>query len=462
MALIEDEQRRNLSFSHKRMISKLINIGVTEALSLQQVKRVKLLNQMALIYIAVVGVKWINELIVVDLVGFSITSFLMSLFGVNLLLNHLEKYELCKLYFVGVNAFVLIFINIIFGRGFGSEFLIFPLIIVIILFFDSNKLKIIWMGIFGACYLGTQLFLSYNEPLLIENLSPSSFYFTLTAAAIGIFILSNLFVSENTLFGKKMIGLLSAVQGKNKELETANKELERFTFVASHDLKTPLRNINSFLQLIERGLEKGEINDLPEYLKYARTNAERMHNLIEDVLEFSRLKLENVSFKKIGLNVIVDEAMSNLQDIIESKNAKVIVDELPIIDCIEYQMVSLFQNLIENGIKYNDSEIPRINIRFKKDTNNYIILIEDNGIGIQPEYRDKIFDMFYRLHTVDKYSGTGIGLATSKKVVNHHNGQLKIESSNIKGTVFSIQLPIKTSYHKIEKLESEEISIHSN
>lgn len=230
----------------------------------------------------------------------------------------------------------------------------------------------------------------------------------------------------------------------NKLLEQSNAELERFAYIASHDLKSPLRNIISFLNLIERKLRNVHIgNDIREYLRFATENAWQMNTLIQDVLEFSRIDSETLEQKreKVDLNDTLVLAIQNLQESIRESGAEIIAAKLPIIEANSVHFLQLFQNIIGNGIKYNQQAQPKVEINYQLLNSTHIITIKDNGIGIDPQYHEQIFEMFKRLHTRDEYKGTGIGLAICKKIIQNLGGKIWIESDINQGSTFFISIP---------------------
>ena len=423
------------------MLNKLIYLGINENHTFSEVKRIKLLNEIVLLFSALVFLKMLHEMSALDIIGSSVTFFMFLTFISTLVFHYFKKIIFARIYFISILAIVLAVLNMLFGRGFGGEFCFFPVIITIIIFFDTLKTRLIWLGFFLFCYSISLIFLSYNEPIFIDNLSPSTFYFLFIACLAAVFWTASFFMRENNTYEIRMKELLEKLEIKNEGLEMANKELEKFAYVASHDLKTPLRNINSFLNLIQRKLNKGQTEEIPEFLEFATLNAKRMYSLIEDILEFSRFSNGEFSFVNEDLNEAVYTAISNIEEVINTKNAEVNCTHLPMIYCNKTQMTSLFQNLIENGLKYNKSTSPTINITCEDKGNMYEILIADNGIGIEKAYQDKIFEMFYRLHNQGEYEGSGIGLSTCKKIVTYHGGEIFIQSEQNKGTTFHIILP---------------------
>ncbi|MFC2062193.1 ATP-binding protein [Elusimicrobiota bacterium] len=226
-----------------------------------------------------------------------------------------------------------------------------------------------------------------------------------------------------------------------KELENSNKELEQFAYVASHDLKEPLRMISSYLQLIEKRYTDKLDESAKEYIGFAVSGAARMSALVSDLLEFSQIETGGKEFESINTNAVLDDVLISLKGLIEEKKAKVEYKALPAITCDESQVGRLFQNLISNAIKFCDKKIPVINISAIKENDELIFSVKDNGIGINPEYKDQIFEMFQRLHTDSDYPGTGIGLAVCKRIAIRHNGRIWVESEFGKGSIFYFAIP---------------------
>ncbi|MFZ4545270.1 MAG: sensor histidine kinase [Saprospiraceae bacterium] len=231
----------------------------------------------------------------------------------------------------------------------------------------------------------------------------------------------------------------------NQLLEQSNAELERFAYIASHDLKSPLRNIISFMNLIERKLRNSEDKDIKEYLRFVTENALQMNILIQDVLEFSKIDSDNSTTKKekIDLNDTLMLAVQNLHETLKENNAEIIAGKLPVLRANSVHALQLLQNMIANGIKYNQKEKPTIIITHKELENQHLITIKDNGIGIDKQYHEQIFEMFNRLHTRDEYKGTGIGLAICKKIVQNIGGKIWLESEPGQGSSFFISIPFE-------------------
>jgi PAS domain S-box-containing protein len=236
--------------------------------------------------------------------------------------------------------------------------------------------------------------------------------------------------------------LYTQVQELVSNLERSNAELERFAYVASHDLQEPLRMVTSYLQLLERRYKDKLDGDALEFINYAVDGSNRMKTLISDLLAYSRVGTRGKEFTLIDCEDVLGRVLNTLQVSIEENKAKVTHDPLPKVMADDAQLESLFQNLIGNAIKFHSQKQPRIHVGVKKDEKNWVFSVSDNGIGIDPQFFERLFIIFQRLHNREDYPGTGIGLAISKRIVERHNGRIWIESQPKKGSTFFFTLPI--------------------
>ncbi len=225
------------------------------------------------------------------------------------------------------------------------------------------------------------------------------------------------------------------------ELKRSNQELEQFAYVASHDLQEPLRMISSFTQLLERKYKDKLDTEALEYINFTVDGAKRMQLLINDLLAFSRVNTKGEEFKELDLEKVLDEVLFNLEIVIEENQAIITNDHLPRICADHGQMIQLFQNLLGNALKYRSQNIPQIHISARKIDKEWMFSVKDNGIGIDPQYNEQIFQIFRRLHTHDEYEGTGIGLAITKKIIQRHKGRIWVESELGKGSNFYFTIP---------------------
>jgi PAS domain S-box-containing protein len=230
---------------------------------------------------------------------------------------------------------------------------------------------------------------------------------------------------------------------KLEELARSNKELEQFAYVSSHDLQEPLRMIMSYLQLLQRRYQGNLDDKADKYIHFAVDGAFRMQNLINDILEFSRVTTITREPGPTNCEFILNQVLFNLKSFIKENKAIISHGSLPEVMIDSIQLVQIFQNLIINGIKFHSEVAPKIHIAAEKKANEWVFSVQDNGIGIDPQYSEKIFEIFKRLYTREKYSGTGIGLAICKKIIERHGGRIWVESELGKGSTFYFTLPIK-------------------
>jgi len=259
----------------------------------------------------------------------------------------------------------------------------------------------------------------------------------------------NLEIVKNDEIGTLEQGFLDmrdSVKQKITELEHKNEELQQFAYVASHDLQEPLRMVSSYVQLLARRY-KGKLDeDADDFIDFAVDGANRMHVLINDLLTYSRIGTKGNPFQLISTDDIIKEVLKNLSVTIEENKAEITYNSLPSIVADKNQLIQLFQNLLANAIKFKRGDVTKINIMAEERGGHWIFLIKDNGIGMDSEFTDRIFVIFQRLHNRSEYSGTGIGLAVCKKIVERHGGRIWVESQQGVGSTFHFIIP------KIEEL----------
>jgi light-regulated signal transduction histidine kinase (bacteriophytochrome) len=225
------------------------------------------------------------------------------------------------------------------------------------------------------------------------------------------------------------------------ELRRSNEELQQFAYVASHDLQEPLRMVTSYLQLIEQRYADQLDEQAHEFIDFAVGGATRMKQLINDLLAYSRVQTNREAFKPVDVSALVDSVLANLGSQIEETGAMVERDPLPTVRGNATLLTQLFQNLLNNALKFHGENAPKIEVRAERKGPMWQFAVRDNGIGLDPRYADRIFVLFQRLHSQTKYTGTGIGLTICKKVVESHAGEIWVESQPGQGATFFFTLP---------------------
>ncbi len=227
-----------------------------------------------------------------------------------------------------------------------------------------------------------------------------------------------------------------------QELSRSNAELQQFAYIASHDLQAPLGTISGYAKLLERRCQDQFDSQTYKFISNIISSCTRMQNLIDDLLEYSRVGRSQKPFVLTNCNLVVEDACANLQWAIRKNQAIVSRADLPLVMADSSQLVQLFQNLIGNAIKYRGGDRPMVYVSVSRQGDNWLFSVEDNGIGIAEQYQESIFQIFQRLHTEKKYSGTGIGLAICKKIVDRHGGRIWVESAPNRGAIFYFCLPV--------------------
>ena len=232
-----------------------------------------------------------------------------------------------------------------------------------------------------------------------------------------------------------------ALAARVEELARSNAEVEQFAYVASHDLQEPLRMVASYNQLLARRY-KGKLDDkADEFIGFTVDGVTRMQRLLNDLLACSRVGNRSREHESVDLGVIVDDATKNLERAIADETVVITRDPLPTVIGDEGQLVQLFQNLLGNAIKFHGTAAPRVHIGARMEEGAWLLWVKDNGIGIDPEYFQRVFVIFQRLHPREAYPGTGIGLAICKKIVERHGGRIWVESAPAEGSTIYFKLP---------------------
>lgn len=233
-----------------------------------------------------------------------------------------------------------------------------------------------------------------------------------------------------------------AVSRANTALEVSNRDLQQFVYAASHDLKEPLRMIKSYAQLTKKRYADKLDTAGKEFLDFMVDGATRMHALLEDLLKYSRASnFDNIARQFVDCNSVLSKTLANLEMALQEGGASIESEVLPVVSAHETHMIQLFQNLISNAIRYRSARPLEIHIKAVRQDNNWLFSVADNGIGIDPKFKDQIFLLFRRLHGVE-YSGTGIGLALCQRVVQHYGGRIWVESEVDRGATFYFTLPV--------------------
>lgn len=436
----------------KRIISFIYSRGISENFEGEN-EMTGFMNIMAfIISFSFISFFFITYFLLNDIV-YSFIAVIISIAYLGIiLLNHFDKVHLARLYFSLIipiwNPLAMILVGGYYGQSVAACII---LIIIAINYTKKIKLRNFLLVYNVAIIVMATIYTNFNGPIFgIHDLLFDEIV-SLVLSLAWIYAIFYIYENRN----KKYI---SSLKKKNQQLKEKTLELERFTSITTHDLKSPLQNIRNFLKVMDSDIQKSDYSNLQNYLGYATSSAYRMRELIEGVLEVSTHSSNEqvVNCKEVDLNKILKQVMVTNEEELTSKKAIVTSDPLPVFRCNPADITIIFQNLILNGIKYNTSEKPKIVINFKQLQNHYLIQFTDNGIGIDEKYHQEVFEYFKRLHNHSAYPGTGLGLGLCKKIVERYNGKIEIDSVVGAYTSFKIILPI--NWEEINKEPEKEIS----
>lgn len=393
-----------------------------------------------------------------------ITAFASIGFGIGLILYKLKRPFLTSLYMTTVPPFmfgvIILLVGGDFNQGLGiatSAFLSF------IVFRDQPKFRWFVIGFGLLMYLGPTLYINIYGPVLgTINIAFDEilvFLASLCWLSLTFFmydekktrVYTNNLETKNKFLRSNEIKLRQVqkdLELQNTELEELNRritlknqQIEEFTYMATHDLKAPINNINAIAGQLKSNINNLQVQETETYLQYLQTSSKRMLALVSNLLE--NAKIGNSEFQnRINTNQIVQEILEDFSEKIKSSKAIIHVQNLPYLNCYPLEMRLVFQNLIDNALKFvPENKIPVIDIGYSVEPNCYKFHIADNGIGISEKEIGTIFNAFHRIHSKKEYEGSGIGLYGCKKVIHNHHGEIWVESKIHKGTTFYFTLP---------------------
>lgn len=283
-----------------------------------------------------------------------------------------------------------------------------------------------------------------TEQLVFEQeLKTQRQFFITTILLIGLGLLG-LIIFIQMRNNRKLKSLNQTLDLTNKKLEQSNFELKTFNYIASHDIKEPIRNIGSYAGLIFRKLSSDQKESLGSYFETIKNSTKQLYTLIEDFAKYTNLSKDTVIKKQdVDLKWLVGSVKDGIHDTIQKYEGRVITQELPTIHSNSSLLYPILKNLIENGLKFNRSIVPTVTISYQQSTDYHQIIVTDNGIGIEENYHEKIFEMFKRLYHRGQYDGSGVGLAIVKLCLDKLDGTIDLESKENEGTTFTIQLPVQ-------------------
>lgn len=402
-----------------------------------------------------------------SVINFVVGTFLIPAY----FLQKRQLYKLTKFLTISIPAILAIVSSLVFGFQSNVHFYVLAIFVLSLVLYQKAKAHAIALICFGPLFISL-LFIKESWDPLITGQDPrwmGAVHMGIVVLCIYVTLREYAMVFQS--FEEKVVDLVDSIQDKNAELQaqkdfieeqssilqktnlelqlsvrehehteellrSSNENLEHFAYMASHDLKEPLRTVGSFTSLIQRRLKDKIEPEIGEYFTYVNSGVKRMATLLDDVLAMARMK-KQVHFGKIDLNIVLSDVIMNLNANLQENNAEIEIPAFPQIIGNRVLLTQLFQNLIANGLKFRREEPPRIKVNVEDWGESLLFNISDNGIGIDEEYHEKVFHIFQRLHDRTKFEGSGIGLAMCKKIVENHGGKIWMKSKiNVGTTIY--------------------------
>jgi signal transduction histidine kinase len=351
--------------------------------------------------------------------------------------HHITQFLTCWIFptLIGINVVIL-------GGNFGEVNIFTALAFTNFIVYEDNKrLQIAAVSYTTLFFILSKLYIItyHTESIIQKNPYDEIITFPMILLALGLIIL--LYQKSLKQYETQQAILIQDLEEKNKTLSQVNDELEEFTYIASHDLKNPLRSISNHLDLIRIHLKKNNSKGIEQSVDLAKEGTKQIHALVRDILEYREITKLEKSDEIVDLNEVVFEILNAFRSEEKIATAEIYCQNLLPIKGRKVDFRILFENLIDNGITYNIAKKPTVWIESEVNENEVILTFKDNGIGIEKEFHEKIFQFFKRLHTQEKYEGTGIGLGLCKKIIQNYKGEILLKSQKDKGSIFKIILP---------------------
>jgi signal transduction histidine kinase len=380
-----------------------------------------------------------------------------------LYLNHRNRFQIS--FYVLSFLFPSIFLGIIilYGDALRVDYTLSFFIVLVLALYNNKWIRTLNVVFLIILQIAGIYYTSHFPSPLAEYVNPADRIIVFTSTTFCLFILVYQFIRESNKYQNRQQELNEDLDKKNRqlqdiivekerlnlelveksnELQRANDFLESYTYITSHDLKTPVRTINSFSDLLKKKLRHVDDPDIKEYLDFIKSGALQMDSILNGIIENAQSNRSSLKVDQVDCNALLEEIMDQFKFRLEEINGEIAYTTLPAIRGDKMMLKKVFFNLIDNGLKYNDDPKPRVFICYQQKGNWHEFTVADNGMGIQTRYSQDIFKMFKKLHTANQFAGSGVGLALCRKIIELHSGRIWLAPSKEKGSTFQFQLPL--------------------
>lgn len=418
----------------KNLFNQIQNLGIDTSTLPEDRRTLRIINRLAALGLVAVSIP-ITTLLLTGQRNFSLIATLVCypLIIGPLIFNYSNKFKISRIVFLFYPFPIIIFFTILFPQEAHFQYYIFIVLGLHFVFIDYIRGKWRWFyPLFCVC---CSIFLEWYHYNYSHLLDLSKFYTFFLHISNDIFIIMTSAIIYYTML-KERDAATQEIKQKSLELEQKNTQLEHFAYIASHDLNEPLRTINSFIDIIREEYSNSVNQELQTYLDFIQDALQRMRSMIDGLLNYARIG-KSSDFEITAINNLLTELQRDLNYLLKANNVRLKVPDLPSVYCSRLELKQLFQNLITNAVKFqNTDDVPVITISYEEQAQYWKFCVSDNGIGIRKEKQQEIFNIFTKLHRNTEYEGQGIGLSFCKKIVELHQGTIWVESTPNVGSNF--------------------------
>lgn len=422
-------------------IEKIANIGVRENIGFLEEFKLRLVNRA----FSLVGTACI--LLTLDIIFFRpnhtpliAIAFVILSFG-SLLFNYYDYPRIGKIVLTLVFPTLFLPIMVMYGNDLKLDYTVFVFIVVVLILFQRRLYRILIISYLLLLQLAAYQLTLYFPRVFEEPVSMWSNLIILSFNTIGLLILVSKFLKASSEFQDRQRETNEHLLLRTRELQQSNEFLERYTYITSHDLKTPIRTIFSFSELLERKLKGRQEQDVQDYLNFIKMGSLQLRGIVDGIVENAESTRSNLHFETVRTDDLLDSIREKLKFRLEEVNGEIHYQDLLPVKADPKMLYKVLYNLIDNGLKYNRSDRPRIIVSITDKELAYEISVADNGFGIPEAYWTDIFKMFKKLNASKSFTGSGVGLALCKRIVDLHGGKIWLETSGETGSIFKFSLP---------------------
>lgn len=424
------------------LLKKHAHIGVSEEVPFDEQFKIRLVNRAFFM----VGVA--STLIALDVLLFRpdhipyIATGLAILSFFSLLFNYYRHFMIGRVIITIILPTLFMPIMLMYGNEIRLDYTVLIIILAVFILFDKKNARVLIISYLLLLQFATYHLVDYFPRVYEAPVSFLSNFVIFSFNAMGLLLLVSRFMETNRDFQEEQRSVNQRLREQTRQLQQSNEFLERYTYITSHDLKTPIRTIFSFSELLERKLDGQTDQDTRDYLDFIKLGTLQLRGIVDGIVENAESTRSNLHFSQINTHEVLQQIQGKLKFRLEEINGQLIYGEdLPCVRADAKMVYKVFLNLIDNGLKYNKSDQPTVKVSAIEKPEYFEFCLQDNGIGIPEKYQEDIFKMFKKLNPSRNFTGSGVGLALCKRIVDLHHGHIWLDSTESEGCTFHFTLP---------------------